>query len=489
MSCDVTWSGSCDFRDSKSLTSTEVVVDHNDDAKHAEVINETKNGMKTRISGGSPTCNHVQQDIAFLALEIFEFVLRDIKDSLKIKCFFSPGDELGANQLFCISVQIEDHIIIMDDVHDKNHHQQQGEDTYIFCHGYSWGTVTYPFLIRDLLIQAIADKKPIHLICVDMLGFGASSRPKFDRNMTTDVAVEFMLAPLHRMIKKVMKKKIRKAKSQKLSFLSGDIILCGHSIGAYFASEYCRRHSNIAKLVLLSPCGFADIPLHLDPEHPEKEIERSEFHSKVKSEVSWWQYFSIRVATTFWDNKYSAFKIMKWFPTSYAMNRVRGYLTNRGGQYNTHEELIDLISKWYFASNKIIDSGDLIIYLCFASPQHANRPIATFIDEINVKELIVMYGDCDWMDPSLCYEFLCDKLNIPKTTTFEPLVWQPPLVPSPKHSKFKKNEKKIKDDLKVKMWLTKESGHQMPLENSQAIAELMMDSDHKKSHPKAIRLI
>lgn len=85
--------------------------------------------------------------------------------------------------------------------------------------------------------------------CIDMVGFGRSSHPKYTGNNPED-AVSFFEQPFHDWIQKMGLK---------------NYSLIGHSFGGFLVCHYAMRYPNdISKLYLVAPVGIAEWKINID---------------------------------------------------------------------------------------------------------------------------------------------------------------------------------------------------------------------------------
>ena len=115
----------------------------------------------------------------------------------------------------------------------------RSKEKLVLVHGYGGsGVMFWP------IIKALAEK--FHLIMVDILGMGGSSRPNVKIN-EAESADKFLCEFLEEW---------RKAFGDITNF-----ILAGHSFGGYTVGLYaCKYHRHIKKLLMLSPAGVHSRP-------------------------------------------------------------------------------------------------------------------------------------------------------------------------------------------------------------------------------------
>lgn len=103
----------------------------------------------------------------------------------------------------------------------------------VFLHGYGGSNVTFYRMIKPL-------SDYFCVWCVDFLGMGLSSRPKYNLTSTED-AISLFVDSIEEWRKKVGLKRF---------------LLIGHSLGGYLAINYTLKYpGNIVRLYLISPAG------------------------------------------------------------------------------------------------------------------------------------------------------------------------------------------------------------------------------------------
>ena len=108
----------------------------------------------------------------------------------------------------------------------------------VFVHGYGGSGMIFYKLMKPL-------KDHFHVITVDIIGMGASSRPVVKLNCVND-AENFFVENFE---------KWRAAVGLEKFFLAG------HSFGGYVSGLYaCKHPERIEKLFLLSPAGVGNYP-------------------------------------------------------------------------------------------------------------------------------------------------------------------------------------------------------------------------------------
>lgn len=106
----------------------------------------------------------------------------------------------------------------------------------VIVHGYGASGIVFYKMFKELA-------QHFHLILVDMLGMGGSSRPEF-KSKNANEAEEYFVESLEQW--RVNMGNIK------------DFILVGHSFGGFIVGNYANRYPQyIIKLMLISPVGIS----------------------------------------------------------------------------------------------------------------------------------------------------------------------------------------------------------------------------------------
>ena len=163
-------------------------------------------------------------------------------------------------------------------------------------------------LIFFKIIKPLAEHFNLYLI--DIIGMGASSRPKFE-SKTASEADEFFVTFLESW---------RKAMSLT------NFYLAGHSFGGYICGHYAYRYpEHLKKILMLSPAGVVWVP-------PDFDITQMKFKNGKKPN----KLFK-SIATSIWEKKWSPFGVMR---TSKFIGKkiIKSYLKKRMGMLTDEEQ-------------------------------------------------------------------------------------------------------------------------------------------------------
>lgn len=245
----------------------------------------------------------------------------------------------------------------------------------VLIHGYGGSAITFYKILKDL-------SQKYQVFCLDLLGMGLSSRPKFEINNTQE-CIDFFVDSIEEW-RKVLKIE--------------EFILCGHSLGGYLATNYALRYKHhLKRLVLMSPAGITGIDKNFNLE---KHIQSLGFMRR--------QF--LKLASKMWNKKYTPNTLYKktGFLGRYALKL---YVTKRWS--STKQEAKPL--QTYF--DKILsmpESSESAIHYLLGMPRaRAILPMEGYIaKELKNLEIIFIYGDIDWMDKAGAFKLYKSLPNV-----------------------------------------------------------------------------
>ena len=109
--------------------------------------------------------------------------------------------------------------------------------TVVLIHGYGAFAAIFFKIVKDIVDAGI------HLIMIDILGMGTSSRPEFSKDQSSDEVEAFFVQFIEKW---------------RIAYGSlTDFYLAGHSFGGFISALYAIKYKqNIKKLLMLSPLGI-----------------------------------------------------------------------------------------------------------------------------------------------------------------------------------------------------------------------------------------
>lgn len=244
---------------------------------------------------------------------------------------------------------------------------QTDKNVLVVIHGYAGFGGNFYKLMAEL-----ANK--YYIVLVDLPDMGFSSRQKVTPFHDTLSTINYFVSKLEIFI-------------QKMGF--DQFTLMGHSIGAYLAAHlFAKLHSQIIKLLLLSPAGFNDVddPFFIDQK--KHYMEKLPFYQR---------YFIRKIETKLYVEKKSFFE-MFGMPMTLKKWLTRKFWLNPRFNITVEEStLFSSISSYFITLNQSGDRciGYLLHYgLCSKQPViNVLLSLKDHSDKINL-----FFGDKDRMD-------------------------------------------------------------------------------------------
>ncbi|KAI8111275.1 hypothetical protein M9434_004847 [Picochlorum sp. BPE23] len=209
-----------------------------------------------------------------------------------------------------------------------------------------------------------------HVYCVDLLGTGLSSRPKFSAK-STEEAENFFIDSLEEW---------RKARQL------DTFILVGHSMGGYLAGCYARKHPDrVRHLVMVCPAGIGEKPKDWSP----PDVVKSPWTMRGQL---------YRLATRLWNSGVTPGVFVRgigpWGP-----KMVSGYTSRRFSVgHHLSDDEIDAFSEYMYGILSAKGSGEYALRHILEPFAYPRSPLEYRLDTIKVP-ISFIYGKQDWMDP------------------------------------------------------------------------------------------
>lgn len=214
---------------------------------------------------------------------------------------------------------------------------------------------------------------------LDMLGWGLSSRPKFqtkaiqgyesdDTHATEQVFVESL-------------EEWRKAhKIDKM-------VLGGHSMGGYLATAYAEKYpERIDRLILISPAGVPD-DQHVDVE------------GRIKAAPFSFRIF-VGMVSSLWNMGVTPASFLRSLPETRGRKMVENYIRGRLPSITCPQEQ-KYLGEYLYTNAALPGSGEDCLGKILKPTTFAYKPTLHRIPFLRVKHVSFIYGQNDWMDPLL----------------------------------------------------------------------------------------
>lgn len=261
--------------------------------------------------------------------------------------------------------------------------RQQQEYPLVIVHGYMNGAL---YFYRNLAgLASYFDT----VVSVDLLGWGLSSRPSFDRLIddSVETAEAFFVESLE---------------SWRSSNNIEKMNLAGHSMGGYLSVAYCEKYpERVNQLLLLSPAGV--------PDDTQESIDarRSRFLTSTTRKLVY------KFVTSLWESGYTPGSVMRTIPESQGRRLVEGYVHNRLPVIQDPEEKA-ILAEYMYTGSILPGSGEYGLSRLLQMGAIAKKPTLYRIPKLKVQKVSFLYGMLDWMDVNggLDVQEICKEENL-----------------------------------------------------------------------------
>jgi cardiolipin-specific phospholipase len=207
---------------------------------------------------------------------------------------------------------------------------------------------------------------------LDMLGWGLSSRPKFNLiDDSVETAEDFFVESLEawRAENKIDK-----------------MVLAGHSIGGYLSVAYCERYpQNVERLILLSPAGVQEESKDI------REKREARMGSSFQSRAMAFCFVSL------FERSHTVGGILRMLPSTRSHGMIHQYITRRLPAISESDEQLAVADYLYFNS-VLPGSGEYCVNRLLTPFTYGIKPTQHRIPNLRVSSVSFLYGSHDWMD-------------------------------------------------------------------------------------------
>jgi cardiolipin-specific phospholipase len=209
---------------------------------------------------------------------------------------------------------------------------------------------------------------------LDMLGWGLSSRPKFNLiDDSVETAEDFFVESLEawRAENKIDK-----------------MVLAGHSIGGYLSVAYCERYpQNVERLILLSPAGVSEESRDV------REKREARMGSSFQSRAMAFCFVFL------FERSNTVGGILRMLPETRSHGLIHQYITRRLPAISESDEQLAVADYLYFNS-VLPGSGEYCVNRLLTPFTYGIKPTQHRIPNLKVPSVSFLYGSHDWMDAS-----------------------------------------------------------------------------------------
>ncbi|KAL3811132.1 hypothetical protein ACHAXA_006180 [Cyclostephanos tholiformis] len=296
----------------------------------------------------------------------------------------------------------------------------------VLLHGYANGSMYFYRNLRGLSYYFG------NVYALDMLGWGLSSRPRFDLIRASTVPSSSAIAEDDDdddddAIDDATRYRVRNAESFFVESIERwrvhhslpKLTLAGHSMGGYLATAYAERYPHrVHRLILLSPVG---VPRRPDIDEGTSLVDRMPFYARYPLRVA--RYLFERYGTTPGD-------FLRSLPHSHSRSMVESYVDRRLPSLATRNDERDALGEYLYQNSMLPGSGEYCLPELLTASAYARVPLVDRIPRIvvptssatttttttttntttnddrdvdvvdarNGMEIHMIYGQRDWMD-------------------------------------------------------------------------------------------
>ena len=234
----------------------------------------------------------------------------------------------------------------------------------IMLHGYQGNSLNFYKIIPYIYQKFIC-------ICPDIIGMGLSSRINLEFT-SNEQCIDFFVESIEAF----------RVSLEKNYNLNKKFVLCGHSLGGYFAANYALKYPQyIDSLFLMSPTGISDV---------------EKYGGTITENMNTFMSIGMKSISPLWKSKTTVQDISQKFMIRSLIN----YSLRK--RYDICQEENDILGEITEITLKYPKDLDTAIYFIFKHP--FPTPVLPLEDLIKEKipdmNIIFCYGESDWMDNS-----------------------------------------------------------------------------------------
>ena len=231
-------------------------------------------------------------------------------------------------------------------------------------HGYQGNSLNFYKIIPYIYEKYIC-------ICPDIIGMGISSRVDIEFT-SNEQCINFFVESLEAF----------RVSLENNYNLKNKFILCGHSLGGYFAVNYAIKYpEKIESLILMSPTGISDV---------------EKYGGSILENMSIPMSLSMRASSSLWKSKTT----VQDYSQVFLVKNIINYSLKK--RYDISKEENEILGEITEITLQYPKDLDIAIYFIFKHP--FPTPVVPLEDLIKEKipdmNIIFCYGETDWMDNS-----------------------------------------------------------------------------------------
>ena len=287
-----------------------------------------------------------------------------------------------------VDIITEDIPVIENGVNDyymhlvRTAHPDPNKENFLLIHGFLSSSLHFMGILPYLI-------KRYNVFIPDTIGMGLSSRPQI--KFTSPIQCESYFMDVYHLFIKIL------FFSNRFN-IKKEYYLCGHSLGGFIASRYMLLYpEGIKKVLLLSPAGITDY-----------RIPGTDF---FKDNTSKFFCSAIFCSTCVWpcqlriQSLYNCFLCHNMIKNYYSCNNLKLYKEELKKNPDGSEFKVDYIKLkaaitelMRFSLDYPRDLYKCVYYIFAPPPPAAIYPIEQKLRDFNKIQIIICFGECDWMD-------------------------------------------------------------------------------------------
>ena len=246
----------------------------------------------------------------------------------------------------------------------------------VMIHGFMGSAMVFFKLFKHL-------SERYHVIMIDLLGMGASSRPEFLARTKVE-AEDFYMQSIEKWRQKMGIERMN---------------LIGHSFGGYLATRYSLRYpSKVNKLILWSPHGCEPKPEKYDELLRQRRRESCKFNC------------FIGMMLCIFRNELKPYILLRCCAKCLGPCLIKRFIKRRLSSLSDKEKAI--IYRYFYQITMIQNSGEKAIFKLMEQPILAFTPLFNDLEDLTSNNIDVsfVYGDLDWIDTDMSDTRISRKL-------------------------------------------------------------------------------
>jgi len=243
----------------------------------------------------------------------------------------------------------------------------ENKEIILLIHGYGGTGILFYKMIKELA-------KKYKVYCIDLLGMGLSSRPKFECKNAKD-SIEFFVDSIDKW---------------RTSLGLEEFILAGHSFGGHIACHFTAKYPEIVKkLFLISPLGFTKY----NGEKPNYDKFKMNFFKKQV----------LKIRDVFFEKQVTMSQVVNdmWYIRIFMKTFIKARLKEKS-------EVGDWIYEYLIETYKMPESSEKALFLIMNSDFQAHCPLEDIVEKMDIP-VTVFFGYSDWMDDHGAQRLLMKK--------------------------------------------------------------------------------